>query len=83
MAGTQSKKRNPEHLGRGGCAVSLYPPLINAGAIEAGLFAYRPRSCGLRQRIAHSWQSHQRGSPCWIGSKMSRTVKAEEAPLIP
>lgn len=52
-------KRNPL-LGRGGHAVSLYPPLIDAGDYEAGEIAYRPLSCGLRLRIAHSCQTNGR-----------------------
>lgn len=76
-------KRNPL-LGRGGHAVSLYPPLVDAGANETGIIANRLRSCGLRLRIAHSWQSYRMQEHLgWCGSKGNRTVKAEETPLIP
>lgn len=48
-------KQNPVK-GRGGHAVSLYLPLIDAGAFDIGIIINRYRPCEMPPGIAHSCQ---------------------------
>lgn len=48
--------------------------------LRLAVIAYRPRSCGLRLRIAHSCQSRRTGL---LAQLEGYAVKAERTPLIP